>query len=153
MVSAGADASRAEGAVVLSVDGGGASIRIPWAASFEAPSGDLISNVRLSSSTLDAEALAPALLTVRLGRLAQSAGSVAVTPVARFDAKLVDSHGQPLGLLTRLRDALPGTYAFALTGRAPSGSRLAPGRYRVRLLAYPTDGGPPARRLVRFTVR
>ena len=153
VVSAGADASRAEGAVVLSVDGGGASIRIPWAASFEAPSGDLISNVRLSSSTLDAEALAPVLLMVRLGRLAQSAGSVAVTPVARFDAKLVDSHGQPLGLLTRLRDALPGTYAFALTGRAPSGSRLAPGRYRVRLLAYSTDGGPPARRLVRFTVR
>jgi subtilisin family serine protease len=152
VVSARADASPAEGAVLLSVGGGGTPLRIPWAAS-SAPSGDLISNVRLSSSTLDAEALAPALLTVRLGRLAESAGSVAVMPVARFDAKLVDSHGQPLGLLTRLRDALPGTYAFALTGRAPSGSRLAPGRYTLRLLAFPTDGGPPTRRLVRFTVR
>ncbi|MGZ4439981.1 MAG: S8 family serine peptidase [Gaiellaceae bacterium] len=147
-----ADASPPEGTVLLAVDGGGSPIRVPWAGSFAAPV-DLISDVRLSSSTLDARALAPALLTVRLGRLAQSTGSVAVTPVARLDVELVDPHGQPLGLLTRLRDALPGTYAFALTGRAPSGSRLAPGRYTLRLLAFPTDGGRPTRHLVRFAVR
>jgi subtilisin family serine protease len=152
VVSARADALSAEGAVVLRVAGGRQPVRIPWAASLEAP-GDLISNVRLSSSILDSQALAPALLTVRLGRLAESAGNVAVTPVARFDAALVDPNGQPLGVLTRLRDALPGTYAFALTGRAPAGSRLAPGRYTLRLLAFPTDGGRPTRRLVGFTVR
>ena len=152
VVSAQADASPAVGAVVLSADGG-SPIRVPWAASSGAPAGDLISNVRLSSSTLDTKVPAPSLLTVRLGRLAESAGTVEVTPVARFDAELVDAHGQPLGLLTRLRDALPGSYAFALTGRAPSGSQLPPGRYTIRLLAFPTDGGRPTRRLVRFAVR
>ena len=151
VVSASADASPPQGAVLLTVHGGGTSIRVPWAGSFEPP-GDLVSDVRLSSSTLSSRALAPALLTVRLGRLAESSGSVSVTPVARFDVQLVDQHGQPLGLLTRLRDALPGTYAFALTGRAPSGSPLPPGRYTLRLLAFPTDGGRPSRHLVRFAV-
>ncbi len=148
-------AAPAEGDVLLAADGG-APVRIPLAASPGAASSDLISHVHLSSSTLDAEALAPALLTVRLGRLVESAsgsGVVEVTPVARFDAKLVDPEGQLLGLLTRVRDALPGTYAFALTGRAPSGARLAPGRYVLRLLAFPTDGGPPTRRTVRIVVR
>ncbi len=153
VVSTGPDASPAQGFVLLAADGGGPSLRVPWADTGGASSGDLISDVRLSSSTLDAKALAPALLTVRLGRLDGSAGSFAVTPVARFDAELVDPQGEPLGVLTRLRDALPGTYAFALTGRAPSGSRLAPGRYTLRLLAFPTDGGRPSRRLVRFAVR
>ena len=152
VVSASADALPAAGTVLLTVEGGGSQIRIPWAGSLAA-SGDLISDVELSSSTLDARALAPALLTVRLGRLAASSGSVEVTPVARFDVELVDSHGQPLGLLTRLRDALPGSYAFALTGRAPSGSPLPPGRYMLHLLAFPTDGGRPTRHLVRFLVR
>jgi len=152
VVSASADALPASGSVVLTVAGSRSQVRIPWTASL-GPSGDLISNVRLSSSILDSQALAPALLTLRLGRLDESAGTVEVTPVGRFDAALVDPHGQPLGLLTRLRDALPGTYAFALTGRAPTGSRLAPGRYTLRLLAFPTDGGRPTRRLVGFTVR
>ena len=152
VVSASADASPPQGAVLLTVDGGGTPIRVPWAGSFEPP-GDLVSDVRLSSSTLSSRALAPALLTVRLGRLTESSGSVAVTPVARFDVQLVDGNGQPLGLLTRLRDALPGTYAFALTGRTPSGSPLAPGRYTLRLLAFPTDGGRPTRHLVGFAVR
>ncbi len=153
VVSVESGTSSAEGAVLLTVEGRRSPVRIPWVASFEAPAGDLISEVHLSSSTLSAQALAPALLTVRLGQLVESAGSVAVRPVARFDAELVDPHGQSLGLLTRLRDALPGTYAFALTGRAPAGSRLAPGRYTLRLLAFPTDGGQPTRRLVRFAVR
>ena len=104
----------------------------------------------LSSSTLNAATLTPALLTVRLGALEQGP---AVIPVARFDANLVAANGQALGLLIRLRDALPGTYAFALTGTAPSGARLAPGSYSLRLVAYPTDGGPPTRRTVRITVR
>ena len=151
VVSAGADAAPAEGAVALATRGS-PTVRVPWALS-TAPAGGLISEVGLSSSTLSSQALAPALLTVRLGRLSESGGTVAVTPVARFDAELVDASGQTLGLLTRLRDALPGTYAFALTGRAPSGSPLLPGRYVLRLLAFPTDGGRPTRRLVRFAVR
>jgi hypothetical protein len=140
--------SPGEGALVLSVEHG-LRTRVPVFVFAVNPSHDLISNVRLSSSTLKAATLAPALLTVRLGSLGSGP---AVIPVARFDANLVAANGQALGLLIRLRDALPGSYAFALTGTAPSGARLAPGRYSLRLVAYPTDGGPPTRRTVPITV-
>jgi subtilisin family serine protease len=155
VVVSGSGESFADGAVLLAVDGG-STLRIPWAASLGPPAADLISRVHLSSSVLNAEAPAPALLTLRLGRLVESThgtGRLEVTPVARFDADLVGPDGQPLGLLTRVRDALPGTYAFAVTGRAPSGARLEPGSYVLRLLAFPTDGGRPTRRTVRITVR
>ena len=144
--------SSAEGDIVLAVDGGRPPVHVPWATTFGVFSGDLISDIRLSSATLNSEAPAPALLTLRLGRLDDSAGTVAVTPVGRLDVELFDAQGQSLGLLTRVRDALPGTYAFALTGRASAGSALAPGGYTLRLLAYPTDGGRPTRRSLRFSV-
>ncbi len=143
--------SPGEGAVVLAVDGG-LRTRIPVVVSDEPAARDLISRVTLSSATLDATALTPVLLTLRLGRVTTS-GNVEVRPVVRFDADLYNAGGQALGLLVRLRDALPGTYAFALTGTAPSGARLAPGRYSLRLFAYPTDGGPPTRRTLPITVR
>ncbi len=155
VVVSGTGTTFAEGDVLLAIDGG-PTLRLPWAASFGTPSADLISRVHLSSSILNADAPAPALLTLRLGRVAESArgsGRLEVTPVARFDVGLVDPDGQSLGLLTRVRDALPGTYAFAVTGRAPSGARLTPGSYALRLLAFPTDGGRPTRRAVRITVR
>jgi subtilisin family serine protease len=155
VVVRGTGASFAEGSVLLAVDGG-PTLRVPWATSFGAPAADLISRVHLSSSILKAEVLAPTLLTLRLGRLVEPAhgsGRLEVTPVGRFEAELVGPDGQFLGLLTRVRDALPGMYAFAVTGRAPSGARLTPGSYALRLLAFPTDGGPPTRRTVRITVR
>ena len=73
-------------------------------------------------------------------------------PVRRLDVLLLDADGQVLGLLARLRDVLPGQYAFGLTGRGPDGTRLAPGRYELRLVAWPAAGGSPARRTVRFSV-
>jgi len=39
--------------------------------------------------------------------------------------------------LARLRDLLPGSYSFGITGRGPSSARLAPGTYQVRLAAWP----------------
>ena len=39
-----------------------------------------------------------------------------------------------------MHDLLPGRYAFGLTGRGPAGRPLAPGRYDVRLRAYPPAG-------------
>jgi hypothetical protein len=55
-------------------------------------------------------------------------------------------------LLARLRDVLPGSYAFGLTGRGPNGGGLPPGRYRLRVLAVPPDG-TYERRFVRFQIR
>ena len=155
VVTSAAGADSGEDAVRLAVDGG-STLRLPVALSAGSSSGRLISHLHLTSAVLDASALAPALLTLRLGRLVESsagAGHVEVTPVARFDVELADAAGRPLGVLARIRDALPGTYAFALTGRAPSGARLAAGSYSLRLLAYPTEAGPPTRRTIRIAVR
>jgi hypothetical protein len=48
---------------------------------------------------------------------------------------------------------LPGRYAFGLTGRGPSGRMLQSGPYELRILAWPTGGGPPTSRSVRFRIR
>ena len=57
-----------------------------------------------------------------------------------------------LGLLARLRDVLPGSYAFGLTGRGPGGGALARGPYRLRVVAIPPDG-TYERRFLRFRIR
>ena len=73
--------------------------------------------------------------------------------VLRLDLELSRAgSGESLGLLARLRHLLPGQYAFGLTGRGPAGRALPPGRYVLRLRAYPTGSGPPTRRTLRFTV-
>jgi hypothetical protein len=73
--------------------------------------------------------------------------------VRQLDLDLFTAKGKRLGLLARLRDLLPGRYAFGLTGRGPHGRALRPGRYRVKLLAWHTTGGPPDVRSVAFTIR
>jgi hypothetical protein len=72
-------------------------------------------------------------------------------PLARLDVELWRG-GERIGLLARLRDVLPGSYAFGLTGRGPGGEPLARGTYRLRVLAVPPDG-TYERRFVRFRIR
>ena len=59
----------------------------------------------------------------------------------------------PLGLLARVRDLLPGRYTFGLTGRDANGGVLAPGDYRLRLVAWPTGRGSATVRTIGFTVQ
>ena len=54
--------------------------------------------------------------------------------------------------MARLRDVLPGRYAFGLTGRGPRGGPLAKGPYRLRVLAVPPDG-PAEAETVTFRIR
>src|SRR5205823_12322181 len=81
------------------------------------------------------------------------AGVGSLDRVLRFDMHLLGAGGRDLGLLARLRDLLPGRYAFGLTGRGPNGSVLPAGRYSLRLLAFPAAGGRAVGRSVVFTVR
>ena len=74
-------------------------------------------------------------------------------PVLRMDVDLADAKGKRIGLLARLRDVLPGRYAFGLTGRGPGGRVLARGRYTLRVLAWPTGGGAPTIRSIDFKIR
>ena len=73
-------------------------------------------------------------------------------PVARLDAELW-RNGERLGLLARLRDLVPGKYAFGLTGRDSDGNRLPAGSYTIRLVAVSTAGGPATRQSVRFRIK
>ncbi len=138
------------GAVRLAVAGGG-RVRIPWAVALPGRGAPLLGQIRLSTSSFRASDRAPAVLSVRAGSVTDRAGRIQLRPLARLDVELWRGQ-EKLGLLARLRDVLPGSYAFGLTGRGPNGGGLPPGRYRLRVLAVPPDG-TYERRFVRFQIR
>jgi hypothetical protein len=131
---------------------GSQSLAVPWSVLLAPPPEDLIGATELSERSFSPSDLTPAVLSMRLGTIERARGRDVLQPVRRLDVLLFDEDGEVLGLLARLRDVLPGQYAFGLTGRGPDGVRLEPGPYRLRLVAWPAAGGPPARRTVRFAV-
>ena len=134
----------ADGAVVASVAGGG-SLRVPWALAFAPAPVDPIAGASFARGSLT--------LTVDAGRVATAGGLDRIEPVARLDVLLSTASGRPLGVLDRIRDVLPGTYAFRLTGAGPAGKPLTRGRYVATVTAYPVDGGPAGSRSFAFVVR
>jgi hypothetical protein len=148
----GSDATPAEGAVRFTPDGGMA-LRIPWLIPFGPAPTSLLQSLRLSARSFRPSDTRPAVLTFRAGRVVSTPQGPDVLPLARLDVELHGSDGRTLGLLARLRDVLPGRYAFGLTGRDPFGNTLLPGSYTLRLVAVPTAGGPPTRRTVPFSIR
>ena len=65
------------------------------------------------------------------------------------DILLYSASGKYLGVMARLRDLLPGSYSFGITGRGPTSARLPAGLLRVapRCVADPAAGreaGPRA---------
>ena len=95
---------------------------------------------------------APAVLSLQAGRVVDDGGRLELQPVSRLDIRLRTVSGDDLGLLARLRDLLPGRYAFGLTGRGPGGNVLPQGVYTLRLVAVPTDDSRPTRRSVTFRI-
>jgi hypothetical protein len=142
----------ADGAVVVRVAGGG-RIRVPWAIPFGSAPGGLLGRVRLSRHSFAASDTTPALLSVDAGRVLRRDGRPGIRPLARLDVELFRADGTRVGLLARLRDVLPGSYTFGLTGRGPDGRRLPPGSYVIELVALPVDGGSPSRRKLRLALR
>ena len=126
------------GAVRLEVAGGGSS-RVPWAVSLPTSRPPLLRDVRLSARRFPASDRSPAVLSIRAGSVRDRSGSTRLQPVTRLDVELWRGRDR-LGLLARLRDVLPGNYAFGVTGRGPAGRALARGRYRLRVVAVPPDG-------------
>jgi Subtilase family len=125
---------------------------VPWSVLLAPPPDDLIGDIALSEPRFEPSDLTPAVLSVRLGTIERVRGRDVLQPVRRLDIFLAEDEGGLVGLLARLRDVLPGQYAFGLTGRGPDGIQLSSGRYRLRLVAWPEAGGPPATRTVRFAV-
>lgn len=146
-----ATATSAAGALTLTPVGG-VAVRVPWAVVLQPP-GVLLGKLSLSRRAFKPSATQPAVVVVRAGRVVRSGGGVEVVPVLRLDVELWTAKGKRLGLLARLRDLLPGRYAFGLTGRGPNGGILPRGRYRLEVVALPTGGGRPDVRSIPFSIR
>jgi hypothetical protein len=142
----------AEGTIVFTATGG-SPLRIPWAVTFGAPPDTLLGPLHLSTHSFSPSDSAPALLTFQAGRILSSSGHDEVQPVALLQLELVRADGTEFGTLVRLRDLLPGRYAFGLTGRSPAGNALGRGTYTLRVTAVPSLPGPASHKLVTFTIK
>ncbi|MGZ4389043.1 MAG: hypothetical protein ACXVZL_06655, partial [Gaiellaceae bacterium] len=132
--------------------GGSQPLQVPWAIDYRPYTGSLIGAATLTARRFKPSDAAPVRLELDAGAVVRRSGGVEVQPVSRLDVQLYRADGTGLGLLTRVRDLLPGRYTFGLTGRDPAGRTLAPGEYRLRLVAWPTLTGKPSLRVVSFTV-
>jgi hypothetical protein len=137
----------ASGVLVAAARGAGTA-RIPWAIAPRPAQGDaLVDSVSLSNWEFAPSKTAPVVLAFRAGRAVAGPAGERIEPVGLLDLELWTPKGKRLGVIARLRDLLPGRYAFGLTGRGPDGKALAPGMYVLRLRAQPVDaadGTPPS---------
>ncbi|HZQ16804.1 MAG TPA: S8 family serine peptidase [Gaiellaceae bacterium] len=136
---------------ILAAAAGSQTLRIPFALLFQLPHGSLLPRVSISSSEFAPSDTAPAILSVQAGAITTD-GGIQVQPVSRLDVLLYDAAGRYLGVMARLRDLLPGSYSFGITGRGPASTRLPPGSYELRLNAWPAlpKTAQPSRYKVRF---
>jgi hypothetical protein len=132
---------------------GSQTLHVPWALQFEQPRPNLLARVSIDQQSFAPSDTSPALLSVQAGAVVRDHG-VEIEPVARLDVLLYTSSGKFVGVLARLRDLLPGTYSFGITGRGPSSVKLPPGGYELRLAAWPTvpKDAPPSRAQVSFRI-
>ena len=133
---------------LVATPAGGQPLRIRWAVPAASPA-SLLRFATLDPARFAPSDTAPAVLAVGAGLVARGA----IEPVLRLDVLLYSGAGAYEGVLARERDLLPGTYRFGITGRSPTGARLPPGRYELRLVAWPAGGGAPSRLTVRCTVQ
>ncbi|HZG36351.1 MAG TPA: S8 family serine peptidase, partial [Gaiellaceae bacterium] len=122
---------------------GGLVLRVPWAVALPSAGTPLLHSVRISPQAFSASDSAPAVVSVRAGGLTTDGGLPQLQPLARLDVDLWRGT-ERLGLLARLRDVLPGNYAFGITGRGPRGGALGHGAYRLRVVAVPPAGDTQA---------
>jgi subtilisin family serine protease len=128
-------------------------IRVPWTIPFGRDRSPLLTGVGLSEKRFKPSDTTPAVLSFQAGGLSPGADGAQIQPVGRLDMVLTSAYGTTLGLLVRMRDLLPGRYAFGLTGRDPNGNTLPAGDYTLTLTAVPPDGSRPTFRSVTFTIR
>jgi hypothetical protein len=135
---------------------GSRPVRLPWAVSFApAKAASLVGDIRLSNNSFAPSPAAPTVVAFRAGAVSQGVEGQTIEPVRLLEGELWTAAGKRLGTLFRLRDLLPGRYAFGLTGRGPFGKTLRPGEYELRLTAEPVEGAegtPPSTAKITFTI-
>jgi subtilisin family serine protease len=141
-----------EGAIELVASRGASPTRVPWVLVPRPLEPDLLGSIVLKPRTFRPSDAAPAVLAFRAGSILRSPEGEEMQPVARLELELLRDGGKELGLLAELRNLLPGQFLYGLTGRGPGGKKLRPGRYVLHLTAFPTGGGPPTRREIRFAI-
>jgi hypothetical protein len=112
---------------------------------------DLLSRLSMRQTGTRTSEATPAILTLVAGAVG-AAGDPQVRAVTLLEIELWRGR-QRLGVLSRRRELLPGRYTFALTGRAPDGSRLRRGEYVLRVVAVPGDGTRKQSAKVEYRVR
>jgi hypothetical protein len=129
------------------------TIHVPWALLFRGDTANLLGSATISAKSFAASDTDPAILSVQAGALVRD-GGLQIEPVRRLDILLYSGSGRFIGVMARLRDLLPGSYSFGITGRGPTSTRLAPGAYELRLAAWPTLplDAKPQRLQVSFTL-
>jgi hypothetical protein len=137
----------AEGSILLRA--ASADVHVPWTIAFPSAPGRLLSDAKLSTDEFRASDTAPAVLSLKAGLVEVVAGLPRLQPVHLLDVELWHKD-RKVGVLARLRDVLPGTYAFGITGRGPYGKRLPRGVYRLRVVATPEGGGITSTRQLAF---
>jgi len=153
VTAASAPRSRMLNGVIQVAPSGSETLRVPWAISFRRYSASLLPHVSLSDSSFKPSDTSPAVLTIQAGNLVRDEG-LQIQPVARLDLLLYTSSGRFAGVLGRLRNLLPGSYSFGITGRGPSSTPLPPGGYELRFVAWPTlpRNAEPSRAQVSFRI-
>jgi hypothetical protein len=155
-ISAPGGVARGVSGVLLATASGARPIRIPWAVAKLPPqTAELVGAVSISNWEFAPSGSAPAVVAFRAGRL-DGPGRDALEPVGVLDVELWTTDGKMLGVIARLRDLLPGRYAFGLTGRDANGKILPAGTYVLRLRAQPVDsedGTPPSTAQTVFRIK
>jgi subtilisin family serine protease len=116
---------------------GSEPLRVPWALGFESAPTTLLGPVTIDRASFAPSDADPAILSVQAGSLTYDDG-LQIQAVSRLDILLYSAGGKYLGVMARLRDLLPGSYSFGITGRGPTSARLRKGSYELRLAAWPT---------------
>ncbi len=146
------DAPSALSGAIRAVVRRGGTLRIGWAAVVPAVDKPAISDVALSASTFRPSDDDPVVLTLVAGRVDGSKEIPQLQPLDRLELDLIRD-GHLVGMLARIRDVLPGRYAFGVTGRGPRGGRLPLGEYVLRVIGTPTGGGEPTIRELAVRIR
>lgn len=119
----------------------GTPTRVPFATAFaHDPPAPLVDAARLAPVPDDNDAGLLSILSFRVGWVGESPAGLALGPVALLEVELWEG-SRFVGTIARMRDLLPGRYSVGLTGRAPDGSVLAAGEYRLQFVARPAIAG------------
>jgi subtilisin family serine protease len=142
--------SALRGTLVLRVRNG-RWLRVPWAVAVPATRASVVSELVLSRRAFAPSDTEPAVLAFVAGRVDGTRDRPQLRALSELDVDLW-RRGRRIGTLARMRDVLPGRYAFGLTGRGPRGKRLPRGAYEIRVTGTPVDGGPASESRVRFRI-